>query len=123
MPGFPGGQPFNPGNPINRNENQLQPDRETRHRTDDGADRSDRLNYSRWEVRLQMKVETQLARNASFEADYEWAGRSGIERAKWILALSSTGGERRWIRWAPNGPVVREIPMARLADVQLKGFN
>src|SRR5436190_3653233 len=38
-----------------------------------------------------MKVETKLARNASFEADYEWAGRSGIEMARWVLAMSSIG--------------------------------
>src|SRR5436190_10987615 len=38
-----------------------------------------------------MKVETKLARNSSFETDYEWAGRSGIERARWILAMSSIG--------------------------------
>ena len=69
----------------------------------------------------QMKVETQLARNASFEADYEWAGRSGIEKAKWMLALSAMGpgGQKDSLgaKWAggsgdTNGP---------LADVQLKG--
>src|SRR3954464_860031 len=32
-----------------------------------------------------MKVETMLARNASFDADFEWEGRAGIEAAKGIL--------------------------------------
>src|SRR5690349_9934851 len=70
-----------------------------------------------------MKVETKLARNASFEADYEWAGRSGIERAKWVLAMSSTGRggqvDSLGSKWAggmgdTNGP---------LADVDLKHFQ
>ncbi|HEY0454916.1 MAG TPA: helix-hairpin-helix domain-containing protein [Verrucomicrobiae bacterium] len=38
-----------------------------------------------------MKVETKLARNASFETDFEWMARSGAELAKWVLAQSSTG--------------------------------
>jgi type II secretory pathway component PulK len=33
-----------------------------------------------------MKVETMLARNASFDSEFEWLGRSGIEAAKAILA-------------------------------------
>lgn len=70
-----------------------------------------------------MKVETKLARNASFEADYEWAGRSGIERAKWVLAMSSTGRggqvDSLGSKWAggsgdTNGP---------LADVDLKHYQ
>ena len=32
-----------------------------------------------------MKVETKLARNASFEGDLEWIGRSGVEFARYIL--------------------------------------
>jgi type II secretory pathway component PulK len=70
-----------------------------------------------------MKVETKLARNASFEADYEWAGRSGIERAKWILALSmmGRGGQMDSLgaKWA-GGPGDTN---GALADVQLKGFQ
>jgi general secretion pathway protein K len=34
-----------------------------------------------------MKVETKLARNANSEAELEWLGRSGVEYARWILAL------------------------------------
>ena len=33
----------------------------------------------------QMKVETKLARNASMDGELEWLGRSGVERARWIL--------------------------------------
>ena len=33
-----------------------------------------------------MKVETRLARNTSFEADFENLGRSGVEYARWILS-------------------------------------
>ena len=33
-----------------------------------------------------MKVETRLARNSSFDSDMENLGRSGVERARWILA-------------------------------------
>jgi len=32
-----------------------------------------------------MKVETRLARNANSETELEWLGRSGIEKARWIL--------------------------------------
>lgn len=71
----------------------------------------------------EMKVETKLARNASFEADYEWAGRSGIEFAKWVLGLSAMGpGAQKdslGAKWAggsgdTNGP---------LAEVNLKGIQ
>ena len=38
-----------------------------------------------------MKVETKLARNNTFDADFEWAGRGGVEVARWVLANDSTG--------------------------------
>src|SRR5213594_3848895 len=38
-----------------------------------------------------MKVETKLARNASFDAELEWIGRSGVELAKYYLTLDSAG--------------------------------
>jgi general secretion pathway protein K len=38
-----------------------------------------------------MKIETKLARNASFEPDLEWMARSAVERAKWMLSHESTG--------------------------------
>jgi general secretion pathway protein K len=34
---------------------------------------------------MQTTVETKLARNASWDTELEWIGRSGIEYAKWIL--------------------------------------
>ena len=43
-----------------------------------------------------MKVETTLARHATFNTDLDWAGRSGVEVAKWVLAQSLA---------APGGPV------------------
>src|SRR5258705_723420 len=33
-----------------------------------------------------MKVETMLARNASFDSEFEWLGRSGIEAARAVMA-------------------------------------
>ena len=36
-----------------------------------------------------MKVETKLARNASFEPDLEWMARSAVEWSKWVLSLES----------------------------------
>jgi len=36
---------------------------------------------------LSMKVETKLARNAGSETELEWLGRSGVELAKYVLAL------------------------------------
>ena len=38
-----------------------------------------------------MKVETKLARNASFDVELEWGARSGIELAKLVLGQSMTG--------------------------------
>ncbi|MEY2408163.1 MAG: hypothetical protein QOF48_833, partial [Verrucomicrobiota bacterium] len=38
-----------------------------------------------------MKVETTLARHATFSSDLDWAGRAGVEVAKWVLAQSTTG--------------------------------
>ena len=35
-----------------------------------------------------MRVETKLARNANNEAELEWIGRSGVEYARWVLAMS-----------------------------------
>jgi type II secretory pathway component PulK len=38
-----------------------------------------------------MKVETKLARNASFDNEFEWLGRSGIEAAKYVLGQDGQG--------------------------------
>lgn len=37
-----------------------------------------------------MKVETKLARNAGHESELEWLGRSGVELARYVLAISMT---------------------------------
>ena len=33
-----------------------------------------------------MKVETTLARHASFNSELDWLGRSGVEYARWVLS-------------------------------------
>ena len=38
-----------------------------------------------------MKVETTLARHAMFSSELDWAGRSAMEIAKWVLAEESKG--------------------------------
>ena len=38
-----------------------------------------------------MKVETTLARHASFSSELDWLGRAGVEVAKWVLSQSSMG--------------------------------
>jgi len=35
---------------------------------------------------ISMKVETTLARNASYESELEWLGRSGVELARYVIA-------------------------------------
>ncbi len=42
---------------------------------------------------ISMKVETTLARNASWDTELEWMGRSGIEIAKWALSQSKNARE------------------------------
>lgn len=38
-----------------------------------------------------MKVETKLARNATYDTEMEWMGRSGIELARYVLAQATAG--------------------------------
>ena len=38
-----------------------------------------------------IKMEVKLARNASFDAEFEWLGRSGVELARYVLANDGTG--------------------------------
>src|ERR1051326_8758861 len=38
-----------------------------------------------------IKVETKLARNATYDTEMEWMGRSGIELARYVLAQATTG--------------------------------
>ena len=62
-----------------------------------------------------MKVETKLARNSTFDADFEWAARSGVEVARWVLANDSTGPGARadspLSKWA-GGPGDTNGPLA-----------
>ena len=55
-----------------------------------------------------MKVETKLARNASFEGDLEWIGRSGVEFARYILVQHLNVTSEPWDslnqKWA-GGPM------------------
>jgi general secretion pathway protein K len=64
-----------------------------------------------------MRVETKLARNASFDGELEWLGRSGIELARYVLAQSSAGPagavDALNQRWA-GGPGDTNDPLASI---------
>jgi len=65
-----------------------------------------------------MKVETILARNASFDSEFEWLGRSGIEAARAVIADQKDQFTALNQKWAggmgdTNGP---------FADFDLKHF-
>lgn len=70
-----------------------------------------------------MKVETTLARNASFDSELEWMGRSGIELARYILGQGATGPSAQYDslnqKWAgglgDTNSAVSEIPMENFA--------
>lgn len=69
-----------------------------------------------------MKVETTLARHASFSSELDWMGRSGVEVAKWVLAQSSTGpnGQSDSLKqkWAGGPGETNDI----LAGIDLKNY-
>lgn len=69
-----------------------------------------------------MKVETTLARRASFSSELDWMGRSGIEVAKWILIQSSTGPNAQVDslkqKWAGGPGETNDI----LAGIDLKNY-
>jgi type II secretory pathway component PulK len=62
-------------------------------------------------------VETKLARNATFDADFEWAARSGVEVARWVLANDGSGpfgqADSAMSKWA-GGPGDTNGPLAGL---------
>ena len=68
-----------------------------------------------WLFANSMKVEIKLARNNSFDADFEWAARSGVEVARWVLANDSTGpfaqSDSALNKWA-GGPGDTNGPLA-----------
>jgi general secretion pathway protein K len=70
-----------------------------------------------------MKVETTLARHASFSSELDWMGRSGVEIAKWVLAQSSQGPNAQFDslkqKWAGGPGDTNDI----LAGVDLKNYS
>jgi general secretion pathway protein K len=68
-----------------------------------------------------MKVETQLARNLTFESDMLWIARSGVELARYVLALQKTipqemGWDALNQKWAGGpGTTTNEV----LTDISL----
>ena len=65
---------------------------------------------------LSMKVETKLARNASYDSELDWIGRSGVELACYILAEQSKISAEPYDSlnqiWA-GGPGQRRRPIVR----------
>jgi hypothetical protein len=72
---------------------------------------------------ISMNTEVRLARNADYDQELEWLGRSGVELAK--FALANKCPEQRNIDalnqfWAGGtSPCSNEIPQISLRDVQL----
>ena len=70
-----------------------------------------------------MKVETTLARHATFSTDLDWAGRTGVEVAKWVLSQSATGPAGQFDslkqKWAGGPGETNDI----LAEVDLKNYQ
>ena len=69
-----------------------------------------------------MKVETTLARRASYSSELDWMGRSGIEVAKWIL-IQSSGGPNAQVdslkqKWAGGVGETNDI----LAEIDMKNY-
>src|SRR5881396_3834311 len=69
-----------------------------------------------------MKVETTLARHASFSSELDWMGRSGVEVAKWVLAQGSQGPNGQFDslkqKWAGGPGETNDT----LADIDLKNY-
>jgi general secretion pathway protein K len=72
-----------------------------------------------------MKVETRLAMNSNHEEALIWLGRSGVERARWILAQSPPPGEPYDSlnqKWA-GGPGGMNSSNSPLADISLEDYQ
>lgn len=71
-----------------------------------------------------MKVETRLARNATYNAEMDWLGRSGVELAKYVIAVQRTIPNEPYDslnqKWA-GGPGNSNSVLAhvRLQDIEL----
>ena len=73
-----------------------------------------------------MKVETTLARNASFYPELEWIGRSGIEQARYVLSQGMIGPgamvDALNQKWAGGlGDTNSILAMLPMQDVELGG--
>ncbi len=73
-----------------------------------------------------MKVETKLAQNANSEEELIWLGRSGVERARWILAQQLAIGREPYDalnqKWA-GGPGGIGTSNSPLADISLEDYQ
>jgi general secretion pathway protein K len=73
-----------------------------------------------------MKVESKLAANSNHQADLEWLGRSGVEYARWILALQMSVPQEPYDalnqKWA-GGPGSLATSNSPLADISLDNFH
>jgi len=66
-----------------------------------------------------MKVETTLARNASYDHDLEWLGRSGVELARYVLAQQLEPCDALNQKWA-GGPGGLSETNSALAGISLQ---
>jgi general secretion pathway protein K len=73
-----------------------------------------------------MKVETKLAQNANSESELSWLGRSGVERARWILgqqlAIAREPYDALNQKWA-GGPGGVGTTNSALADISLDDYQ
>src|SRR2546425_4496044 len=71
-----------------------------------------------------MKVETTLARNANFEPDLEWLGRSGVELARYVLAqqmmIPNEPYDSLNQKWAGGPGSMYSMTNAALAQISLE---
>jgi general secretion pathway protein K len=69
-----------------------------------------------------MRVEVKLARNAGFERELEWMGRSGVELGRYVLGQQLAIGMEPWDslnqKWA-GGPGGMGTSNSPLAEIQL----
>lgn len=75
-----------------------------------------------------MKIETKLARNDSYETELEWIGRSGVQYCEWILAQQLNCSDsydslnQTWAVGQPTGDCATNGPLsAVLTEVHLGG--
>jgi general secretion pathway protein K len=75
---------------------------------------------------LAMKVETKLARNSTSELEMEWLGRSGVELARYVLALQLNIADEPYDAlnqvWA-GGPGGMSTSNSPLATISLKNHK